>query len=595
MSAAICDVEMASTRAGSKGDACNVAYARVEAISTTSKKKSKTIVHPLEVAFPENSVTGVMGPSGSGKTTLLSFLTNSLPSNLKAKGECSFPGVHAFVPQEDHLHGFFTVRGYCAHYMRLSGQKFNESEVDELLADMGLSDQKNTIVGDVFRRGLSGGQKRRLSVGLEALSSPDTLFCDEPTSGLDAESALHVLKFLKAYARNSPGRRVVLTIHQPNSFLWELLDNVVLLSKGHCVYQGPRDDMENFFAQNGAPTPKNFNPADHYVSMVNDDFEFRQKTAEEWEAAFSEWGKRDAKRAETSHAIAKASSQKQLKQKVSSKRAGALVAFFELLRRNGLNLVLNPGILLTRVAMYGMLSGLIGILFSRDSDVMSSSHAIISRVSVLFYIGAFMVFMSIAAMPFFIQERVIMAKEVRNGYYHPSVYHISQAFASLPGLLFLTFVTAVIVCPTLSLANPKWFSLNLFLALCCAEALANLVAILVPHYIIGMALVAACYGFFMLIEGFMLVPSQFPAWIKWIYKVPFHTYSFRVFVYKEFSPITEFPAPANVTYPDGGKSVLELYEISKINPTDDMLVLAGWAVALHLCCIVALTLRFHRK
>lgn len=108
-----------------------------------------------------------------------------------------------------------------------------------LLSDLGLDRHADTIVGDLFRKGLSGGQQRRLSVALEALSGPETLFLDEPTSGLDSESAFQVMKFLRGYARSS-SRRVILTIHQPSSFIWEMLDNIVLLSKGQLIYQGQR-------------------------------------------------------------------------------------------------------------------------------------------------------------------------------------------------------------------------------------------------------------------------------------------------------------------------------------------------------------------
>jgi ABC-type multidrug transport system ATPase subunit len=83
-----------------------------------------------------------------------------------------------------------------------------EQEIDYLLKELGLAEQAGTIVGDVFLKGLSGGQKRRLSVALEALTRPQNIFLDEPTSGLDAESAYQVMEFLKKYVRKSPGRRV---------------------------------------------------------------------------------------------------------------------------------------------------------------------------------------------------------------------------------------------------------------------------------------------------------------------------------------------------------------------------------------------------
>jgi len=107
---------------------------------------------------------------------------------------------------------------------------------------------------------------------LEALTNPSSLFLDEPTNGLDSQSALQLVKFLNRYAREVPGRRVILTIHQPSSFIWEKIDNIILLSQGKLMYQGNRCLMEIFFLANSAPTPPNYNPADHYVSMVNDDF-----------------------------------------------------------------------------------------------------------------------------------------------------------------------------------------------------------------------------------------------------------------------------------------------------------------------------------
>jgi ABC-type multidrug transport system ATPase subunit len=100
----------------------------------------------------------------------------------------NLPGESAFVPQEDHLHGFFTVKSYMKHYARLSGMKLPpdelEQKIDGLIAQLGLTEQASTIVGDLFLKGLSGGQKRRLSICLEALTDPRNFFLDEPTSGL---------------------------------------------------------------------------------------------------------------------------------------------------------------------------------------------------------------------------------------------------------------------------------------------------------------------------------------------------------------------------------------------------------------------------
>jgi ABC-type multidrug transport system ATPase subunit len=279
------------------------------------------------------------------------------------------PGLSAFVPQEDRLHGFFTVKSYMRHYARLSGMKMPqqelESTIDELISQLGLTEQKNTIVGDLFLKGLSGGQKRRLSIALEALSCPANFFLDEPTSGLDAESALQVMEFLKGYARSAAGRRVVLTIHQPSAFIWERIDNVVLLSKGKVMYEGSRTNIEDFFASNGHPTPPLWNSSDHYVTMVNDEFRDHVKSVDEWAGLYQKWennhhlGADDASvafRVEISK-VERTKSMMAVTEKTEnhSQRAGFFHASVELTYRYFLNLWFNPGILFTRVAMYSML------------------------------------------------------------------------------------------------------------------------------------------------------------------------------------------------------------------------------------------------
>ena len=202
----------------------------------------------------------------------------------------------SMVPQDDRLHGFYDCESYLKHYMRLTGQKIDDDsrkKMEDLLADLGLTQSKHVRVGDVFLKGLSGGQKRRLSVALEANSNPNVFFLDEPTSGLDSESAYRVMEFLSKYAKGGGGRRVILTIHQPSSYLWELLDNVVLLAKGNLIYSGPRQLMETFFEVNGCPIPVNYNPADHYVTVVNDEFPRKNKekkiSVNEWANAFQSY------------------------------------------------------------------------------------------------------------------------------------------------------------------------------------------------------------------------------------------------------------------------------------------------------------------
>jgi len=434
---------------------CDVGSANIDSVITAKEKK--VILHAMLVRFPIGQITAILGPSGCGKTTLLDFVTRSISGGAVAKGVVNLPGRSGYVPQGDKLHGFYTCYSYMKHYARLSGLEMNEEtehKIDSILESLGLSTHKHTIVGDLFRRGLSGGQKRRLSVALEALGSPPNLFLDEPTSGLDSESALRLIKFLRSYVRESPGRRVILTIHQPSSFIWKEMENIVLLSQGKLMYQGSRNQIENFFEVNNAPTPTSYNPADHYVTMVNSDFTLHENaiilSPDDWETAFTQWS------ASNSHELSSPKVQSENIVTPFSPRGNTISRIIELTRRYFKNLILNPGILGTRLAMYTMLSLLIGALFwNLGASVTFTS--IQSRIAVLFYSVAFFVFMSVAVLPFTVMERDIVEKEVRNSYYHPAVYQVAQAVASIPGAAILALVTCILICSMTSLRAPLWF------------------------------------------------------------------------------------------------------------------------------------------
>jgi ABC-type multidrug transport system ATPase subunit len=366
------------------------------------------------------------------------------------------------------------------HYTRLTGRKSDQANldtIDSILSSLGLSQQKDTIVGDIFLKGLSGGQKRRLSIALEALSNPKNFFLDEPTSGLDSESAYQVMKFLREYAAAAPGRRVILTIHQPSSFIWQTIDHVVLMAKGKLMFQGNRKDMESFFESAGYPTPPEYNPADHYVNAVNDEFSNNLMHPDEWSNEFLNWhfthGGGKAVHGQKKEQLRRSSIVH--KDEVHTNRANALTTSIELTRRYFANLIFNPGILGTRIAMYAMLSLMCGALFW-DLGSLETYASIQSRVALSFYCVAFFIFMSIAVMPFTVAEKGIVDKEVRNGYYHPANYHLAQAISSLPGAAILAFIVTLLVITMTGLRGPFWYFVIMFLSLVNAEALAQLVS-----------------------------------------------------------------------------------------------------------------------
>jgi ABC-type multidrug transport system ATPase subunit len=154
-----------------------------------------------------------MGPSGSGKSTLLHTLAHrTLPKKTTKDGEIRISGtptsisaiqnLACYVEQEDHLIGSLTARETLDFAARLSlpadvSAVERMHRVDALLSAFGLRHQASTIIGTPVRKGLSGGQKRRVGIASQLITCPKVLFLDEPTSGLDSAASFEVIKYLK--------------------------------------------------------------------------------------------------------------------------------------------------------------------------------------------------------------------------------------------------------------------------------------------------------------------------------------------------------------------------------------------------------------
>jgi len=212
------------------------------------KKVPLQILAPCSGTASPGDLLAIMGPSGSGKTTLLDALANRLTSD-KVKGKVTYGGATfsaseqhkhvSYVAQDDSLMGVFTVTEtlvqaarFCYGYS-ISGAKLTEI-VDEAIETVGLASAAHTIVGDIFRKGISGGQKRRLSLAVELIKKPSVLIVDEPTSGLDSASAYGVMRNLTALCK--AGHTIITTIHQPSSEIYGMFDQFMLLSKVRTVH-----------------------------------------------------------------------------------------------------------------------------------------------------------------------------------------------------------------------------------------------------------------------------------------------------------------------------------------------------------------------
>ncbi|KAK0500216.1 hypothetical protein EDD18DRAFT_1318341 [Armillaria luteobubalina] len=185
--------------------------------------------------------------------------------NGREVADAEFKSVTGFVDQEDTLMSTLTVALLrLPRDMSFEAKKFRTLET---LNELGILKIKDMRIGDSGRRSISGGEKRRVSIACELVTSPSILFLDEPTSGLDAFNAFNVVDSLVSLAKDY-NRTVIFTIHQPRSNIVALFDQLVVLAMGKLVYSGEFSKCQDYFAGIGRPCPPGFNIADFLIDLT---------------------------------------------------------------------------------------------------------------------------------------------------------------------------------------------------------------------------------------------------------------------------------------------------------------------------------------
>ncbi|CAN1346367.1 ABC transporter G family member 28 [Linum perenne] len=250
-------------------------------LTLTLKGKNKHLLRCVTGKLSHSRVSAVMGPSGAGKTTFLSALTGKAPGcnvtgmvlvNGKTDPIQAYKKIIGFVPQDDIVHGNLSVEEnlWFSASCRLSADLPKQEKVlvvERVIESLGLQPVRDSLVGTVEKRGISGGQRKRVNVGLEMVMEPSLLILDEPTSGLDSSSSQLLLRALKREALE--GVNICMVVHQPSYSLFRMFDDLILLAKGGLTaYHGPVKKVEEYFAGLGIVVPDRVNPPDYYIDIL---------------------------------------------------------------------------------------------------------------------------------------------------------------------------------------------------------------------------------------------------------------------------------------------------------------------------------------
>ncbi|XP_035256935.1 ATP-binding cassette sub-family G member 8 [Anguilla anguilla] len=558
------------------------------------QSSKQTAIHNLNLRVHSGQMLAIIGSSGCGKTSLLDIVTcrdeggSAKLGQVLINGQPSTPQLVrksiAHVRQDDRLLPHLTVRETLAFVAKLRlpthfSQAQRDQRVDDVIAELRLRQCAHTRVGNEYVRGVSGGERRRVSIAVQLLWNPGILILDEPTSGLDSFTAHNLVITLSRLARGN--RLVLLSVHQPRSDIFQLFDLVVLLSSGSAAYCGPAREMVPYFTALGHPCPRYCNPSDFYVDLISVDRRSPESEAECVARAkvlaeqFLEKVKGTDdfmwKPEESSVAPESNSPMPRLQEEVitvSNQRdrlPGRMHQFSILIRRQ----VYNDFRDLVTLLVHGMeallMSLLIGFLYYGAGEERLSIQ---DTVALLYMIGAltpFAVVLDVIAKCH--SERAMLYHELEDGMYSVTSYFFAKILGELPEHCAFTLVYGL---PIYWLAGlneaPERFLLNfllVWLTVYCSRSMALFVAASLPTLQTSAFMGNSLFTVFYLTGGFVISLENMWTVASWFSHVSFMRWGFDGMLQVQFRGLKYQVQLGNLTLSVDGIQVVNAMDMNQ--------------------------------
>lgn len=536
-------------------------------VKTRGKKTTKQILTSCS-GIMSSGLNAILGPTGSGKTSLLDVLAGRKTIS-EYSGSILINGAYqtkdfrlasGFVVQEDIVMGTMTVRENLSfsaalrlpkHYTK----KEREKRVNQTIQDLGLFACADTRVGTDEKRGVSGGERRRTSIGMELITSPDFLFLDEPTTGLDASTACSVMMLLKRQCEK--GRTIVFSIHQPRYSVFKQFDSLTLLSKGEMVYHGEPKTAITYFNGLGYQCETYNNPADHFLDIIALN-EKEQRDAvnlnkygdeEAITATFASQYKSSLQNGEVHKRIYPILQEAKLLEKqgpdVNNITLSYNSSFFKQLyhvsRRTAVNVIRDPRTFSSQMFINIFMGLLVGAIYYKlDLNITTGLN---NRAGLFFLITTNMVFSNMSAVAVFLIERRIFRHESANGYYRCSSYFIAKVICDvIPLRLLPILVFSAIAYFMTGLQNDviKFFVfvLTLFLTSTAAASWCLVISSSVSNLAVANVFVSLPFVLMMIFSGFLNNLTSIPQWLRWLKYISIFKYGFSNLLINEVIGLT---------------------------------------------------------
>eukprot|EP01083_Nonionella_stella_P066860 176430_1 len=510
----------------------------------------KTILSGVSGIAEPGQFLAIMGPSGAGKTSLLSLLAGRLSeSKGRVSGDVRVNGRHmdsatfrkytAYVLQHDILFESMTVREAFIFSAKLRLPKsLSDSQinrrVDTVIESLMLSEVQHSLIGGRNIRGVSGGERKRVSIGVELVTNPGLLFVDEPTSGLDSVTAERIVELLAGLA--ATGRTVVCTIHQPNSDLWNLFDQVCFMTGGRVAYLGGRHKAVERFTALGFPCPQLTNPADFFLKILFPETKAEIQRIEELS---------EEQRMATLLCIKeKELNEGNLEPLEASpiQRVGFSTQMMLLAMRTLKNMYRQPLTSRIRViqsVVVGLIAGVIFYKVGDEDDSASIGSEFQNIIGGMFMIFLnFLVTTTVSVVLTFPSEKDLFKREIANDMYSTLTYFLAKIIIELPFYIMFAAVTLGIAYPMMDLRPGfvPWVSMlvaGVSVQVNC-YGMGLLVGIAVSNPESAVSLAPNMLMPNVLFSGLLINVDSMAVWYRWISNICFMYYAFDSVVQNQF-------------------------------------------------------------
>ncbi|GAA0158882.1 ATP-binding cassette [Lithospermum erythrorhizon] len=560
-----------------------------------AERTKLTILKNISGIIKPSRMTLLLGPPSSGKTTLLLALAGKLDPTLKVKGEITYNGhrmdefeprkTSAYISQNDVHVGEMTVKETLDFSARCQGVgsrqellmelarrekdagTFPEADVDlfmkaiavegvesNLITDyilriLGLDMCKDTIVGDEMRRGISGGQRKRVTTGEMVVGPTKALFMDEISTGLDSSTTFQIVKCLQQIVHYTEAT-ILISLLQPAPETFDLFDDIILLSEGQIVYQGPREYVIEFFESCGFRCPERKGTADFLqeVTSRKDQEQYWVDRSKPFKyISVSDFGKKFKRfhvglRLENELSVPYNKNRNHkaalVFEKYSVPKMELLKANFEkewlLIKRNSL-IYVSKTVQIMIVALIGATVFFRTKMHTRNvQDGATYVGALLFGMVVNMFNGFAELAYTIERLPVFYKHRDLL--------FHPAwTFTLPTFLLRIPISVFESIVYVVVTYYTIGFAPEasRFFKhlLCVFLIQQMAAGLNRLIAGVCRTMIIANTGGALTLLLVFLVAGFILPTGAIPAWWSWAHWLSPLTYSFNALTVNElFSP-----------------------------------------------------------